>query len=555
MAAVTPEQLRSALSSTDTNSVQTATLFARAKAAQPTELVVTVYDKFWRRVGECNDYIELSAQYPRNNVPVLNLVLKGSDPLVAVMRKCRTEVVGITIEIGSVRWAFTVDTAAYKLDNGVKSLQVKALGLFDYLAYMMVFPNFLAPIQLQIPSRAVFIGPVCTVVEVMIAEQAFRLQAGLWELINNLGSLNPDWRSWFGTALMSNGNFFDMLHTPIYVVHTNPLFDTSPFVAVTARMEPVASVLDKLIKSYGVVVEVALWLPGDPQPDVWSQLRVPTYVVRVTDRSNVTGPTGTIIDSVIKQIVNVEESVLGGVLQPFLNPQGKYAPDGVFIAPTVGVNYVKPWAVLIDHPRGPMESFEITDHHPQGWQIIIGGKSPKWINDLINATTSWILDCLMIVLGLTGIPSNLFDGIFNDAIMAFQLIQNFNRRNAMGPYGRPEKFLPTNSAPYNIDALMAFISAMWDSRGYRSGMAAFRNGFPYSVGRDIFPGSMISIVENGTLYTDYVENIVITDNRKERCKVIVQIGDGKAEEAPIARFQRLITGLQEAFNVLTLTPG
>lgn len=160
----------------------------------------------------------------------------------------------------------------------------------------------------------------------------------------------------------------------------------------------------------------------------------------------------------------------------------------------------------------------------------------------------------MIVTGLTGVPSNLFDGIFNDVLLSFQLVQNFNRRADLGPYARPEKFIPTGSAPYNIDALFSFIQAMFDSRGYRSATAQFRNGFPYSVGKDIFPGSMMSIAENGSLYSDYVETIVLTDNRKERCKVMVQIGDGKAEEAPIARFQRLITGIQEAINVITLAP-
>jgi len=161
----------------------------------------------------------------------------------------------------------------------------------------------------------------------------------------------------------------------------------------------------------------------------------------------------------------------------------------------------------------------------------------------------------MIVIGLTGVPSNLFDGLFNDVLLSFQVAENFNRRNQMGPYGRPEKFVSTGAAPFNIDALMSFISAMFDSRGYRSAVCQFRNGYPYSVGRDIFPGAMMSIAENGTLYSDYIENIVITDNRRERCKVIVQIGDGKAEEAPIARFQRLITGVQEAINVITLAPG
>lgn len=106
-----------------------------------------------------------------------------------------------------------------------------------------------------------------------------------------------------------------------------------------------------------------------------------------------------------------------------------------------------------------------------------------------------------------------------------------------------------------MDALFTFINTLWDTRGYRSAVAQFRNGFPYAVGRDVFPGSLMSIAENGELYTDYVENIMITDNRKERCSVVVQIGDNKAEEAPIARFQRLITGLQEAVNILTLAPS
>lgn len=555
MASVSIDQLRQSLYANDRDAVRDATIVARQKAAEPTDIVVTVYDKFWRPIGEANDYIELTASKPRNKVPVLNITFKGTDPLVPALRNCRREVVGITVQVGALRWAYTVEQTSYKLANGLKTLEVEALGLLDYLNYMMVWPNFLLPIQTQVPNRAVFVGGIVTVINVLIAEQAFRLQSGIWELVNNLGSFNLDWRAWFGTALQSRGNIFDQLTTPVYVCHVNPLFDTSPFVAVTSRMESVMTVIDKLITGYGVSIDMELWLPGDPQPDEWSNLRVPTYVVRVTDRSNVTGPTGTILDSIIKQLVVLEGSVFGNALEPLLNPQGVYAPDGVFIAPTIGVDFVKPWAILIDHPRGPMESFEIVDHHPQGFTMIIGGRSPKWINDLINATTSWILDILMIVVGLSGVPSNLFDGLFNDILLSFQLVQNFNRRNDMGPYGRPEKFIATGAAPYNINALFSFITAMWDSRGYRSAIAQFRNGFPYSVGRDIFPGGMMSIAENGTLYSDYIENIVITDNRDERTKVVVQIGDGKAEEAPIARFQRLITGIQEAINTITLAPN
>ena len=554
MAAVTPEGLRASLVETEAGAVRDATILSRQRAAEPTEILVTVYNKFWEPVGYLGDYTDLTASKPRNQVPGLNITLKGHDPLIPALRNCRKELVGLTVEIGSLRWAYTVESTSYKLNGGLKTLEVTAVGLFDFFSYMMVWPNFRLPLQAQVPSRAVFVGPIVSVLNTMIAEQAWRLQSGAWELVNNLGSLNPDWRAWFGTALQARGNLLDRLHTPVYVVHTNFLTDESPFVAITTRMESIATLIEKLMTGYGVTVEIELWLPGDPQPDQYAQLNLPTYVVRVMDRSNVTGPTGTVLDSIIKQIVTVEGSVFGSVLEPFTNADGVYPPDGVFVRPQVGVNFVQPWALLVDHPRGPMESFEITDHHPQGWQILIGGKSPAWVNNLINATTSWILDSIMIVIGLTGVPSNLLDGLFNDVLLSFQVAQNFNRRNEMGPYGRPEKFVATGAAPYNVDALFSFISAMWDSRGYRSAQASFRNGYPYSVGRDVFIGSLMSIAENGTVYTDYVENIVITDNRTERAKVIVQIGDGKAEEAPIAKLQRLITGIQEAVNVLTLAP-
>lgn len=174
------------------------------------------------------------------------------------------------------------------------------------------------------------------------------------------------------------------------------------------------------------------------------------------------------------------------------------------------------------------------------------------MNDLINATLAWILDMIMIVIGFTGIPSNLFDGLFNDVLLAFQLADNFDRRVKLGPYGYPEVFVPTGQAPYNIDAVFAIKREMWNTRGYISGQVTFRNGEPYEIGRDLFPGGLATIIRNGKLYTDYVENITVTDTRSERSEVFVQIGDGKKEEAPIVALQRKLIGYEEAINALTL---
>lgn len=165
---------------------------------------------------------------------------------------------------------------------------------------------------------------------------------------------------------------------------------------------------------------------------------------------------------------------------------------------------------------------------------------------------AFILDMIMMVIGITGVPSNLFDGLFNDVLLAFQLADNFDRRVKLGPYGYPEVFVPTGHAPYNVDAILALKREMWNTRGYISGQATFRNGSPYEVGRDLFPGGLATIIRNGQLYTDYVENIIVNDTREERAEVFVQIGDGEQEEAPVVKLQRKVVSYQQAFNILTL---
>jgi hypothetical protein len=94
----------------------------------------------------------------------------------------------------------------------------------------------------------------------------------------------------------------------------------------------------------------------------------------------------------------------------------------------------------------------------------------------------------------------------------------------------------------------------WDIRGWRSATAKFRNGKPFSLGQHYVPGGMMGIAHQGELYVDYVEHLFLRDTRRERAEIVVQIGDAKAIEAPLARTQRFASGVMEVVNVLTLAP-
>lgn len=163
----------------------------------------------------------------------------------------------------------------------------------------------------------------------------------------------------------------------------------------------------------------------------------------------------------------------------------------------------------------------------------------------------------MIVIGFVGVPSNILDGFLNDAFFAFQQLDLFNRRVAVGPYHPAVmQFHATGAPPYNIQALFTFIKVIWESRGWTSVTATFRNGDVYALGRDFSKGMLFSIVYLGRrrMVTDYVEMIMWRINTNER-QVLVQIGDGQADEPPIAKHERLITAGIEAYNVLSLAPN
>lgn len=360
---------------------------ADIKSAELNEVVVTRYDKFWNRASTIGDYIELSADIPRNNTPTLDFSLKGGDgstddspsaqdPNIPALRKCRKELVGITLEVGNVRWAGFVDHTKYSYKQGKRTLTANCLGISDILNYIHVLPTWWLPIQAQPISHAVFIGPIVSCIESMIAEQALRLQSGIWEFVNQALSLNPDMRAWFGTLLQSNGNIFQALKTPIYVVRTNILKDTSMLVARTVRMEKIGAVIEDMTKAYGVDVRMDLWMPGDPQPDQYANLTQPTYVVTVKDRLPVTGPFGNILDSIVKTVVDLTGSFFGEIRGIIESAPGA---EGVFISRLAGVDFEEPIAVLVDGPDTPMIEFDIDDYHPRGHTMILGGRSPTWV--------------------------------------------------------------------------------------------------------------------------------------------------------------------------------
>ncbi|OIN79771.1 hypothetical protein [Mycobacterium malmoense] len=559
-----PDPRLAALNSDDPVAASTAALqYAIEDQQVPTDIDVEICDNYYRTQGGCGDYISLKASMPRLKLPDGQIVLMGNDALAPAVLECDTTVVPVVITFsgGALTWSGRVNVAHDKLNpDGTETVECQLVGDLTILDRILVFPEPFLPIEIQ-PSEAIYIGPAITVFKTMVAENCMRLQLGLWELFNTLGSLDLDWRTWFGTLLMqqdlSLSDLMQMVTTPVCVIFTDPLTDTSPWIAIHGRMDTCWKLMVQQLKDNGLYPSMDLWRPGDPQPEgVAYPLQVPTLLFNLRNYSGVTGPTGTLVDGAIEDLVDFEGSLFGKLLAPFLNPGNEYVPPGsnIEIAPSLGVNYTPPWVVFnADVDDSGIVAMDVAHHHPLAYQIVLGGRSPQWLNDFLNATLEWLVDLLMIVIGVTGIPNSILDGILDNAFLAFQLFELFDLRIQLGPYAFPEKFFPTQST-YDIDALFAAVTAAYDVAGYPSAQVTFTNGQPVTLGRDLFPGAMGSLIRRGTLFSDYLDDITIIDDVNNRGKVTVQIGDGQREAPPMEIFQRKLVGLEEDVNLALLAP-
>jgi hypothetical protein len=530
-----------------------------------------IFDPFYHCLGEVNDHIEIQLSDPRQALPAGRMTLKQTDPLAGVAINCNTAVVPFIYDKvpdwdtwpPPYRWSGRIDVAHGVYKDGLRTVQCELIGDKHWLDRILAWPDPALPVWVQIPGEWFGIGPGLTVIFCLIAEQSFRIQSGLWTFVNDFGSLDFAFQAWIqnlmNTSSLNLSDIMQVLHTPICVIPVNPLTDGSAWIEINGRMDSVWKLIQNQLTDNGFDMTVQMWLPGEPQPPGLAfPLKNPTVVVQLFDRSGIVGPFGPFeglaVD--ITQIIKSSElpgSLVGSIINPLLggNPQPYVETDlGVYLAPALGVNFTPPWVILnCDVEQSGIVEHSIDFHHPLAWQVVTGGQSPKWINDLINATLEFLIDSIMMIIGITGIPDTVLDGILNNTLFAFSTVDNFSYHYS-SPYMMPEKFFPSGPGGLTLDRLFAEAEALWNVRGYPSGQISFIDGYPYTVGTDIQRGQLILYVYMGQLYIDYVEDITIVDNRTMFNKVTLQLGDGKSEESGETRAQRKLVGMETFINLI-----
>lgn len=508
--------------------------------------LVRYWTKYLEEVGEENCYTSLQFSYPKNKAGGLMMSVPRADFIhyehFFQNPDGEDATIPITVNTKAFRWDGYVTKAAVVQDeNGVQTVEIEAIHCWNHIATTAMWASPFAPIVAQFPRHDTKFGGVETLFLLYMVTNLIRLQAGFWNI--QAGWLDsPDW--------VQTGGLW-----PITVVPIDVLRDSSPFRAASARFDMGDELLVPLTEGTGVMYCAKFFLPGEdeqPAPD-WYHLDVPTVVLWTENHSGVTGPTGTLIDGII---IEAEEWIndTTPVRYPNYSAQSEY--ESVYNETgELGSVRTHPWPCYLEGEYSGIGSAEIALHKPIATRVIVGGRSPGWMNAGIEIVMKNALAWLGLLIGLPGLDS-LYQGQLDDVFLAFMYYEDAGRIQRAGPFAMREHVATNSAKAFNLDGVVTGLRALDKTKGYVSKRANIGDAGPYNIGKDWSLGhQLIFEVGDGYLFSDYATEMTWTDDRDGGGRWSVAIGDGSDEEDSVVQGWGRLGAIDSALKSLFTDVG
>jgi hypothetical protein len=498
---------------------------AEQEAWRDQRAVVRYYDKWMSEVGEEGRYISLTFSHVKNAAGGLKMtVAPDTVHYDHLFRNPDGEdaTIPITAETVGQRWdGFITRVAEVVDDRGMKVIEIEAIHAWNHIATTVCYASPFAPLLAQWPRHWFMIMGVrsmfhLTMIANILRRQAF-MSADQWT-----GA--PDWAEVGSIAW------------PIAIGGINVLTDTSPFGAISVRFEHADQVFMPLFEGNGVAATAQFYLPDvDEQPDPdWFYLDRPTVFITTEDKSGVVGATGTLLDGISRFFEEFFDDGTTPIRYPDYSVSGDY--EQAYATTPFGNRRYFPWIWYMEGEYSGLGASDISIHKPLATHVLVGGRSPGWVNASISFAIKNVLAWLGLLIGLPGLDA-LYQGQLDDVFLAFAEYADQGRIQRAGPYAFQEHFVTGSDKAFTIDGLMAGKQGLHATRGYTSHKVTVQDNAPYILGpnADFWVNDQIGFKVGELIFVDYVTEVTYTDDRSTPGRWEITIGDGADEEDSVVK--------------------
>lgn len=509
---------------------------------------VRFWSKFMEEEGVENSYLRLQHSKKRNATGALAMTLPHDTlfrDLLLNNPDGEDAMIPITSDTNGDRWSGKVDRVSLLRDqDGSETIEVSAICDWNHVATTCLWASPWAPILAQFPRHDYKIGPSATVICSYLANNLARLQLGspLPEFANA-----PEWMD-AGSSMW-----------PIAIVPVDPRTDTSVWVGGAARFDMASPFIDKWLDEAGLVLTAEMFLPEEdeqPAPE-WLWLDRPTIVLRIENKSNTVGPTGTPQDGIISWVEEFLDDGVTPVRYPVFEQEFDYEDQEAYgkVGP-LGTKTRLPWIWYFQSEFDGIGESDISVHKPMATDILVGGRSPSWVNAAIEIAIKNMLAWLGLLIGVPGLDA-LYRGQLDDVFLAFNVGRDMGRVQRAGPFAWREHFVTGSEKAFTIDGFMALRQGLHDTRGYTSKKVSVHDNAPYIYGRlgHFVVGDQIGFQLGELIFTDYVTEATFTDDRQTAAQWTLTIGDGADEEDSVVKAWRRMKDMSQVIATLSKDVG
>ncbi|OBH20799.1 hypothetical protein [Mycolicibacter sinensis] len=376
---------------------------------------------------------------------------------------------------------------------------------------------------------------------------------------------------------LSDASLWSPLNWPIQMQFVNPFTDTSRFSVIATRWSPAHDTTAGMLKDAGCNVRAYTWLPEDedsPHPELADLIGQEAarpgracIVLAVEDNSGVVGLTGTAVDGAINLVAATADDLISELLYEFadadaIDPRTN-SPVPPYIRDLLGIAPIKPSIVFRDStPTSPIKTSERAVFKSKAKSILVGGKSPGWVNQLQTFGIKLGLSQFQITnvdgYGHSTGPApqgsgleEVYQGQFDNMLLAFMRYTDPLREISSGNFGYLEYFTQEGGGTaYTISSALTIRQGHWKTRPYQAFKVSIWNRRPYSVYYDFDLGTRALFEIDGLLYTDQFNAIRMHYDEDTPKTFEVTIGTDSEQEDPLGQAVRTLQTMWSAVGTL-----
>lgn len=540
---------------------------------------VRLWDKEHKFLCDVPELNSLTFDHLVNAAGGLDLAIPYDSPSAEMLRTQRDDQVNmITVDLpDGYRWHGTVTEVESILEHGKAEVTVKALHSWQHLESILFWANPLFPAQLQPLAADYRIGPARTVLASLLAVNLARLQLPLWQIPTYIDVWDPQ-----------TYNLFARAQWPIAVKPVNPITDTSRWVASTPCFQSASEIINEVAAGTdsGLVVEMNLWLPGDKQPWFLANFTRPTLWIDIKDYGIERNFTGTMIDGLIKVGIDAIDDAAGFVLYPILG-EAVLGEDGEGLlrgALKIEDRESIPVYRGVDNPDSGVIKHTIVESKPLASQVVVGGKSPDFVNKAIDIGAESLASGLMAAIsagagGVAGAAalgpaaaaigpimgtvggldlgpaSSLLATMAHDKLFAYFAWEHLPAAVKAGPY-RYREVAKLGGTGLGIMLYQDIVNATYSQRAYTSHTVEVENARPYRIHIDFKPGQLVGIDKPGefdrngrpTIHVARCTQASYTYDRTHGNAWQLSLGDKAASQDPGQRSLERLRKVMQTLN-------